>query len=237
MSSRSYSPPATKEVCWTEKESLVKEENEEEAVTVKKEVEVEAVTVKEEEDVTVKEEEALRVKQEDVTVKEEEDVFVVKEEADNTVTLEEEKTGDLVNTRERPDSEETEPETSKPARRNPCSHLRKSFTKLGNLKIHKRIHSGEKPHHCSHCGKSFTQLGSLKRHKKTYTGEKPYHCSQCVFGVKEEGEVTVTVKEEEDVFGVEEGEITVTLEEEEETGDLINTSEFYLKQGHKLCCC
>lgn len=58
------------------------------------------------------EEEALRVKQEDVTVKEEckkeeemtvtvkekEDVFVVKEEADNTVTLEEEKTGDLVNT-------------------------------------------------------------------------------------------------------------------------------------------
>ena len=62
-----------------------------------------------------------------------------------------------------------------------------------------------------------------------------------VFGMQEEGDMTVTVKEEEDVFGVkeeEEEEITVTLEEDEEekTGDLINTSkysEYYLiKQGH-----
>nr|XP_023996620.1 cilia- and flagella-associated protein 251-like isoform X2 [Salvelinus alpinus] len=42
---------------------------------------------------------------------------------------------------------------------------------------------------------------------------------------EEVGEMTVTVKEEEDIFGMKEvGEITVTLEEEEEeeTGDLIN---------------
>ncbi|XP_052346173.1 cilia- and flagella-associated protein 251-like isoform X3 [Oncorhynchus keta] len=129
MSSLSYSPDK-EEVCWTEKEALVKEEEEEEAVTIQKQVEGEAVTVKEEEkDVSVKEEEdAFRVKEEDFTVKEEEDavfgveevtvtvkedeeVFLMKdEEGEITVTLEEdeeEKTGDLINTskyRERPDS-------------------------------------------------------------------------------------------------------------------------------------
>ncbi|KAK6301203.1 hypothetical protein J4Q44_G00293010, partial [Coregonus suidteri] len=101
MSSLSYSPPKEEEVCWTEKDVTVKEEEEEEDVTVKTEVEGEAVTVKEEEEVTVKEEEA---------------VFGVKEEGEITVTLEEEEeTGELINTRERPDSEEAE--TSKPARR------------------------------------------------------------------------------------------------------------------------
>ncbi|KAK6301332.1 hypothetical protein J4Q44_G00294300, partial [Coregonus suidteri] len=108
MSSLSYSPPAKEEeVCWTEKEALVEEED----VTIQKQVEGEAVTVKEEEkDVTVKEEEdAFRVKEEeDVTVKEEieEDaVFGVKKEGEITVTLkdEEEEIGDLINTRERRD--------------------------------------------------------------------------------------------------------------------------------------
>ncbi|XP_070297431.1 gelsolin-related protein of 125 kDa-like isoform X2 [Salvelinus sp. IW2-2015] len=122
MNSLSYSPSANKEVCWTEKEGLwlnvVVKEKEEEDVTVKQEEEGEAVRVKEEEKyVTVKEEEdAFRVKEEDVTVKEEEEekwedaVFGVKEE-EITVTLKEDKeeqeqgeTGDLIKTRERPDS-------------------------------------------------------------------------------------------------------------------------------------
>nr|XP_046196907.1 cilia- and flagella-associated protein 251-like [Oncorhynchus gorbuscha] len=99
MSSLSCSPPdEEEEVCWTEKEGLVKEE--EEAVTVKIEVEGEAVIVKEEEkDITVKEEEdSFRVKEEeDVTVKEEEeDSFRVKEEEDVTVKEEEEEREDAV---------------------------------------------------------------------------------------------------------------------------------------------
>ncbi|XP_071216440.1 uncharacterized protein [Salvelinus alpinus] len=104
MSSLSYSPPAKEEgVCWTEKEAFVKEEDEEEAVSIQKQVEGEAVTVKEEEkDVSVKEEEdEFRVKEEEVTVKGEEDaVFGVKgEEGEMTVTLEEEEeVGDLFNT-------------------------------------------------------------------------------------------------------------------------------------------
>jgi hypothetical protein len=119
MSSLSYSPPAKEEeVCWTEKEALVMEDEEEKDVTIQKQVEGEAVTmkeeekdvsVKEEEDVSVKEEEdALRVKEEeDVTVKEEGAekeggavIGVKEEEREMTVTLkeeeeEEEKVGDL----------------------------------------------------------------------------------------------------------------------------------------------
>ncbi|XP_055756475.1 uncharacterized protein LOC129835110 isoform X2 [Salvelinus fontinalis] len=104
MSSLSYCPAKEEGVCWTEKEGLllnivVKEEEEEEAVTVKKEVEGEAVAMKGE-GAPVKEE--FRVKEEDVvTVKEEGEekvegaVFGVKEEI--TVTLKEEETGDQIN--------------------------------------------------------------------------------------------------------------------------------------------
>ena len=84
MTSLSYSPPdKEEEVCWTEKEGLwlnvvVKEEKEEEDVTV---------TKVEDEDVAVKEE------------KEEDPVFGVKEEGEITVILEEEEedTGHLIN--------------------------------------------------------------------------------------------------------------------------------------------
>ncbi|XP_055770088.1 cilia- and flagella-associated protein 251-like isoform X3 [Salvelinus fontinalis] len=107
MSSINFSPPVKEEdkVCWTEKGGLwlninVKEEEEEEDVTVNQEVEGEAVTVKEEEkDVSVKEEEdAFRVKEEE-DEKEEDVVFGVKEEGEITVTLEEEEeVGDPFNT-------------------------------------------------------------------------------------------------------------------------------------------
>nr|XP_046197663.1 ribosome biogenesis protein BOP1 homolog [Oncorhynchus gorbuscha] len=86
-------PAEEEEVCWMEKEALVKEVEEEEAVTIQKQVEVEAVTVKEEKDVSAKEEgDSFRVNKEG-----DDDVSVNEEEGEVTVTSEneEEETGYL----------------------------------------------------------------------------------------------------------------------------------------------
>lgn len=60
-----------------------------------------------------------------------------------------------------------------------CDVCEKFFNVESALIVHKRKHTGEKPHTCDQCGRMFSQIGNLNRHKITHTDYKPYQCETC----------------------------------------------------------
>uniref|UniRef100_A0A3B1JTB4 Zinc finger protein with KRAB and SCAN domains 4-like n=1 Tax=Astyanax mexicanus TaxID=7994 RepID=A0A3B1JTB4_ASTMX len=60
-----------------------------------------------------------------------------------------------------------------------CRICGKSFSSSTHMKVHERVHSGERPYHCPYCGNTFKQNGHLQTHMRIHTGEMPFFCPKC----------------------------------------------------------
>lgn len=60
-----------------------------------------------------------------------------------------------------------------------CNSCNSKFSTKGNLLVHQRSHTGERPFACEKCASSFSTKGNLKRHIKAHSGQRPYQCSMC----------------------------------------------------------
>ncbi|XP_031639868.1 zinc finger protein 112-like [Contarinia nasturtii] len=75
-----------------------------------------------------------------------------------------------------------------------CEICEYSSNDKGNLKKHKRTHTGEKPYRCDICQKGFIQSIHMKQHKVTHIQQVPFHCRGCFSGFSQKTDQKVHEK-------------------------------------------
>ena len=60
----------------------------------------------------------------------------------------------------------------------PCGFCGKHISK-SSMKLHLRVHTGERPFSCTYCEKKFKQKSQTQSHELTHTREKPFKCKFC----------------------------------------------------------
>jgi uncharacterized C2H2 Zn-finger protein len=72
--------------------------------------------------------------------------------------------------RERSDSNDSSDGGDRPTKKShQCQYCNKLFANSFRLKIHVRVHTGEKPFHCEPCNQAFSDRSNFVKHKQTKT--------------------------------------------------------------------